>query len=54
MATRTLEIEEADWNYQKLVNLYNSPYNGNADIYWMNTRFFSNLREKSGVDQTIK
>ncbi|MFO7669280.1 MAG: hypothetical protein R6W31_06445 [Bacteroidales bacterium] len=47
MATRTLEIEEADWNYQKLLNLYNSPNNGNADIYWMNTRFFSNLREKS-------
>ena len=54
MATRTMEIEEADWNYDKLVSLYNSPNNGNADIYWMNTRFFSNLREKSGVDQVIK
>ncbi len=47
MATRTMEIEEADWNYEKLVNLYNSPNNGNADIYWMNSHFFSKLKEKN-------
>ncbi|MDX2432957.1 MAG: hypothetical protein QNK35_18605 [Bacteroides sp.] len=47
MATRTLDIEEADWNYEKLLSLYNSPNNGKADIYWMSTQFFSKLKENN-------
>ncbi len=44
MATRTTEVEAADWNYEKLVDLYHSPGNGNADIYWMDARFIEDLR----------
>lgn len=44
MATRTLEIEEADWNYNKLVDLYNNPNNGKADIYWVSSDFISTLK----------
>jgi hypothetical protein len=44
MATRTAEVEAADWNYEKLVDLYHSPGNGNADIYWMDARFIEDLR----------
>lgn len=47
MATRTLEIEEADWNYNKLKDLYHSPNNGKADIYWMNAGFINKLKEQS-------
>jgi len=39
MATRTNEIEEADWNFQTLKTLNDSPGNGNADIYWVNAGF---------------
>lgn len=39
-------MEEADWDYNKLVNLLNSPNNGNADIYWMNSQFLNKLKEK--------
>lgn len=45
MATRTTEIERADWDYETLVTLYNSPNNGNADIYWTSTRFITTLKE---------
>jgi len=44
MATRTTEVEPADWHYEKLVDLYQSPGNGNADIYWMNAGFIEDLR----------
>jgi len=44
MATRTTEIEEADWTYEKLVELNSSPGNGNADIYWMDAGFIEDLR----------
>ena len=44
MATRTTEIEAADWSYEKLVELNNSPGNGNADIYWMDASFIEELR----------
>ncbi len=44
MATRTMEIEQDEWNYQKLKNLYNSPNNGNADIYWVSSQFISKLK----------
>lgn len=44
MATRTTEIEEADWTYDKLVELDNSPGNGNADIYWMEAGFIEDLK----------
>lgn len=47
MATRTGEIEESDWNYENLKQLNDSPNNGNADIYWVNTGFFRILKEKS-------
>jgi hypothetical protein len=47
MATRTQEIEVADWNYEKLVELNNSPGNGNADIYWMDAGFIDALREQA-------
>jgi len=44
MATRTIEIEEARWNYENLLGLYNSPGNGNADIYWVNASFIKELQ----------
>jgi hypothetical protein len=47
MATRTKEIEEADWNYQNLKALNDSPGNGNADIYWVDAGFFRILKEKA-------
>ena len=47
MATRTNEIEPADWNYENLKILYNSPGNGKADIYWMDAGFFRILKEKA-------
>ena len=47
MATRTTEIEQADWNYEKLVKLYNSPNNGNADIYWMSSKFITELKQNN-------
>jgi hypothetical protein len=47
MATRTTEIEAADWTYEKLVELNNSPGNGNADIYWMDAGFIDALREQA-------
>ena len=50
MATRTHEIEEADWNYNKLKELYASPGNGNADIYWMDAGFLKALEEKALAD----
>ena len=46
MATRTTEIEQADWDYQRLQKLYNSPNNGNADIYWVSSTIISTLKEK--------
>jgi hypothetical protein len=47
MATRTNEIEEADWSYKNLKNVYDSPENGNADIYWVDAGFFRILKEKA-------
>jgi hypothetical protein len=47
VATRTNEIEEADWNYKNLKKLYDSPGNGNADIYWVDAGFFRILKEKA-------
>jgi len=47
MATRTNEIDEADWNYESLKKLYDSPGNGNADIYWVDAGFFRILKEKA-------
>jgi len=44
MATHTIEIEEADWNYNNLKKLYDSPGNGNADIYWTDAGFIEELR----------
>ena len=44
MATRSREIKEADWNYETLKQLNDSPNNGNADIYWVNAGFIENLR----------
>jgi len=50
MATRTSEIEESDWNFKKLKELYNSPGNGNADIYWVDASFISTFKEKELAD----
>jgi len=47
MATRTIEIDEANWNYKNLKSLYNSSGNGNADIYWVDAGFFRILKEKA-------
>ncbi len=44
MASRTLDIDEPQWNYRKLQELYLSSGNGNADIYWMDAAFINNLR----------
>ena len=46
MATRTIEIEPGQWNYETLQSLYNSSGNGNPDIYWMDAGFIEDLREK--------
>jgi hypothetical protein len=46
MATRTQEIEEADWNYSRLKELYTSSGNGNADIYWVDAGIIKELKEK--------
>ncbi len=45
MATRTHEIEQAEWNYKHLIELNNSPGNGNADIYWVETDFIEKLKK---------
>jgi len=50
MATRTNEIEQSDWNYKNLKALYDSPGNGNADIYWVDAEFIRILKEKSLVE----
>ena len=50
MVTLTGEIEPADWDYKALVDLHNSPENGNADIYWMDAGFLRILKEKALVD----
>ena len=50
MATRTNEIEQADWTYQNLMELSDSPGNGNADIYWMDAGFIRKLKEQALVD----
>jgi len=50
MATRTHEIEEADWNYESLKKLYQSSGNGNADIYWVDAGFIKTLEEKALFD----
>jgi hypothetical protein len=44
MATRTAEIKAADWNYETLLELNQSPGNGNADMYWMEAGFIEQLR----------
>ncbi|MDF1575019.1 MAG: hypothetical protein P1P86_07490 [Bacteroidales bacterium] len=48
MATRTQEIEEAYWSYETLKKLYDSPGNGNADIYWVDAGFIEQLKEQAG------
>jgi Tol biopolymer transport system component len=50
MATRTQEIEEANWNYQNLKILNNSPGNGNAGIYWTDAGLIRKLKEITLVD----
>lgn len=50
MASRTPEIEQGDWNYEHLKTLYNSPGNGNADIYWMDAGFLGKLKEQALFD----
>jgi len=50
MATLQKEIGPAEWNYNNLQNLHNSPDNGNANIYRVNTHFFSILKEKVLAD----
>lgn len=50
MATRTREIDEANWNYNNLKALNNAPGNGNASIYWVDAGFISNLRKKALFD----
>ena len=47
MATRTNEIEQADWSYNHLIELNNSPGNGNADIYWVDAGFIEKMKEKA-------
>jgi hypothetical protein len=47
MATRTNEIGQAEWNYKHLIELNNSPGNGNADIYWVKAGFIDKLKKSS-------
>jgi len=51
MAVRTHEIEPENWNYKTLKNLYNSPNNGNPDIYWMDAGLIRSLKEKARVEE---
>ncbi len=44
MATRTREMEEEDWTYDNLLELNNSPGNGNAGVFWMEAAFIEELR----------
>ncbi|MGW8314924.1 MAG: TolB family protein [Bacteroidales bacterium] len=46
MATRTREIEQDEWNYANLRQLYQSSNNGNADIYWMDAGFIGDLKKE--------
>jgi Tol biopolymer transport system component len=50
MAARTVETEPEHWDYEHLVELYNSPGNGNSDIYWMSAGFIRILKEKALID----
>ena len=50
MATRTNEIEQAHWSYSHLMELNNSPGNGNADIYWVDAGFIEKMKEKVAGD----
>ncbi len=50
MSSGKKEVEPGQWNYQGLVDLYNNPGNGNADIYWMDAGFIKILKEKALVD----
>ena len=47
MATRTREIGPEEWTYAHLRRLQVSPNNGNADIYWMDAGFISELRGRA-------
>lgn len=47
MASRTMEIELEEWNYNHLKTLYNSPGNGNAAIYWMDAGFLMKLKARA-------
>jgi hypothetical protein len=47
MATRTMEIDQTRWTYSNLKDLYNSPQNGNADIYWVDAGFIKGLKQKA-------
>ena len=47
MATRTREVEASQWNYAKLKELYSSPGNGNADIYWVDAGLIHQLRKSA-------
>ncbi len=53
MATRPLEIEPSDWNYQKLKALHDSPGNGSADIYWMDASVVGELRKRAVFQHRI-
>jgi hypothetical protein len=44
---RTNEIGQAEWNYKHLIELNNSPGNGNADIYWVEAGFIDKLKKSS-------
>ena len=38
-------MQKRQWNYKHLIELNNSPGNGNADIYWVETDFIEKLKK---------
>lgn len=47
MSARTKPEEKEKFTYKKFEALYNSPENGNSNIYWMEADFINDLKEKA-------
>ena len=47
MSNKSAEIPAGKLTYDKIRELYNSPGNGNSDIYWMKADFIGKLKEEA-------
>lgn len=52
MANWSEEVPAAELTWEKLLDLHNSPRNGNSDIYWIKADFISALRIQAIFDHT--